>query len=461
MNMVDKPRAIFVGPEQLGKMLSIHRQDLDFVSICKDIDALHAGLESGEISNEIEVIITIDKFFDPKDNTENTQFEEMVATFSPYCLMMIIQYNPSVENLLRERIKAAAIAVDEPGNEEFYFVSPNKPHPDIDNAKTKFIRNNPDSEISYVLQGLDKDNMPEEEEHDFIPGVDNVEFSEDEFDEEDDTPGNGKVITITSAKGGVGTTTIATLLTTYISHASYNAAEESKKNGDPLKICLLELNIRNGQLGFIIGSLQPSILKMRSDGVNSATLEETVIKSESLKADCIILPKKSKLSENLTLEFIIDVLEFLKKKYDYIIVDTSYSYVGTEMELLEKVVYPKSDLIVYVTNCSMSSLLSMTRWVESARAPISKDGMNLPMNKVGIVLNDFIKDMNIEGDEVTKLARGQSIITVVPSNKKLAIKATNQHAIPAMLKNDSFRESIKTLAYSIVGEEHPLSQRIF
>ena len=54
------------------------------------------------------------------------------------------------------------------------------------------------------------------------------------------------------------------------------------------------------------------------------------------------------------------------------ILDVPAGFVGIELDLVERLVYPTSDLIVYVTNCSSTSLLSMARWIETVKAPLDR-----------------------------------------------------------------------------------------
>lgn len=453
--MAIAPKTVFIGPANLSKMLEKHREDLNFVANFPNIGSFYDALDSEELSNDIDVIMTIDKLFDP--NGKNDDFEHMIAAYSPYCLMIIVQYNPDMEKVIRERVTSMGSVVEEVGNDEYYFINPKQPNVGIDKAKSSFINNNPNSQVSYTLQGINleemenmKDASTSEEKE--IPGKD---VSVDEFD---DTPGNGKIVAITSSKGGVGVTSVTTLLTSYVTYATENAVKEN--GGKPVNACVVDLNMRNGQLGFVIGALKPSILKLRSDGINSRVLEDTMIYSEGLKADCLLLPQKPTLSEALTIEFIKDTLDFLKKKYDYIFVDAGSSFVGTELDMIEKVLFPMSDLIVYVTDCSSTSLLSMARWIETVKAPKSQDGMNVDVEKIGVVVNDYIEDINIDGDKIAQLSRGLPVITVIPSNRKLAIKATNHQRIQAILRDNSFKEAYERLAKSVIGTDFVLSNKV-
>lgn len=464
------PKTLFVGPPKLGAALAKNRADLDFVEFVEDIPKLWEGLENETIDSEIDVLFTIDSFFQP--NGDRNDLEHMIAMLSPHCLFIVVQYNPKFENLLRERIRTAASNIASTSDEEddyheedveYYFISREHPNKGIDEARTSYITNHPDSNVSFALQGIDRERFEREQEEsrraaEFKEAVPGVDIIEDEEEEEEDR--NGKVVAVTSSKGGTGVTTISALMTAYISHATAVAAKKDK-NAEPAKVCLVDLNLRNGQLGFVIGALQPSVLKMYSEGVTYANLKDTAIYSENLQADCIVLPQKPRLANNLPLEFFGDLLEILKRYYDYVILDVPAGFVGMELDLVERLVYPTADLIVYVTDCSSTSLLSMARWIETVKAPLDKDGMDIPVEKLGVVVNDYIPDIGISGERIAKMSRGLPVITATPSNRKLAIKAINHQSSQAMLKDEAFKDAIGTLAVAVVGERHPMSSGIF
>lgn len=464
------PKTLFVGPRKLGETLAKNRSDLDFVDFVENIPALWDGLEDESIDSEIDMLITIDSFFRPDGKTSD--LEHMVATLSPHCLFVMVQYNPKFENLLRERIRTSASNIEHSEDAddyrsdevEYYFIPTDAPNKGIDEARSAYISKHPDSNVSFALRGIDRERYEEELERERIenqykeavPGVDAI--SHDEEEEFEDR--NGKVIAMTSSKGGTGVTTVSTLLTSYISHATEYAARKDK-TAEAAKVCLVDLNLRNGQLGFVIGALKPSILKMRTEGVSYESLQETLIYSENLGADCIVLPQKPRLASNLPLELFGDVLDLLKRHYDYIILDVPSGFVGLELDLTERLVYPLADLVVYVTDCSSTSLLSMARWIETVKAPLDKDGMNIPVDKLGIVVSDYIPDVGIDGEKIAKLSRGLPIITVIPSNRKLAIKATNHQTVSSMLDDEAFSNAVGTLAIAVVGENHKINKDAF
>lgn len=466
------PKTLFIGPPKLGAALAKNRTDLDFVDFVEDIPKLWEGLENETIDPEIDVLFTIDAFFRPDGNSND--LEHMIAMLSPHCLLIVVQYNPKFENLLRERIRNAASNIKAESSEEdeyfeedveYYFISREHPNKGIDDARTAYITNHPESNVSFALQGIDRERYEREKEEarneaeykEAVPGVDVIS---DEGEEELEDR-QGKVVAVTSSKGGAGVTTVATLMAGYISHATEVAARKSKEKIEPAKVCIVDLSLRNGQLGFVIGALQPSLLKLYSEGVTYANLQDTKIYSENLKADCIVLPQKPRLANNLPLEFFGDLLELLRRHYDYVILDVPAGFVGIELDLVERLVYPTSDLIVYVTDCSSTSLLSMARWIETVKAPLDRDGMDISVEKLGVVVNDYIPEIGISGEKIAKMSRGLPVITATPSNRKLAIKATNHQTTQAMLKDEAFKDAIGTLAVAVVGEKHPMSTDIF
>ena len=62
------------------------------------------------------------------------------------------------------------------------------------------------------------------------------------------------------------------------------------------------------------------------------TYKNTKIYSENLKANCIVLPQKPRLANNLPLEFFGNLLELLRRHYDYVILDVPAGFVGIELE---------------------------------------------------------------------------------------------------------------------------------
>lgn len=448
-----KPKAIYVGPEKIGSFLASKRTEWDFVAFVPNIADLWTGLNEGTIDNEIQVMITLDYYFDPDGN--DNSFEQLVATMSPYCFFLVIQYHADLEAQIRERVGSMATALGNDTAAEFFFISPNKPNVTIDKALNYFVENSDNRSVANILSG--KEEEPEPEVDNTVQEVAPAQITDTFFEEDVESDYMGQVIAVTSSKGGSGKSTVAISLATYLSHCSQNSVREGLEQ-KPLKVVLLDLDVRDGQIGFLTGSLKPSVLNMRSKGINDETLSQTVIHSERLGIDLLLAPKRPRLSDDTPAEFYLELIQFLKKHYDYIILDTSVNYLDP---LLEKVAYPLADLVVFVTDIVVNSVYSMTRWVQEVTKPKSQQGMGITPKKIGIVVNKSISNVNMSGEKIAKSALGIPVITVIPNNAKLIAHAANLQSMESVLKHPDIKLAIRRLARAVVGKRYKLSDTVF
>lgn len=131
------PRAVFIGPREIGELIRMNRNDLDFLYRFSHIEELYDKIINEEINHDFEIIITIDQLFFSNENTNNN-CEHMIATLSTRFLVIIIQYNPNEEKELREKISNAAIDMGKYIERNYFFISPKKPNIGIDHAKNVY-----------------------------------------------------------------------------------------------------------------------------------------------------------------------------------------------------------------------------------------------------------------------------------------------------------------------------------
>lgn len=448
-----KPKAIYVGPEQIGSSLASKRTEWDFVASVPDISSLWDGLNSGAIDHEVQVIITLDHYF--VRSGEDASFEQLVSVMSPFCLFLIVQYHPELEPQIRDRVEAVSNSSGA-NSAEYFFVDPRRPNVSIDNAVKYYINNSENHDVADILAGRDPQ-VRYEVEAAAVKEVAPANINNTFYEEEQPSDRLGQIIAVTSSKGGSGKSTIALSMAAYLAHTSQNSVKEGLEER-PLKIVVLDLDIYDGQIGFLIGSIKPTVLNMRSKGINEETLKQTLIHSERLGVDLLLAPKRPRLSDDTPPEFYLELIQFLKRNYDYVILDTSVSYLDP---LLEKVAYPMADLIVFITDIVVNSVYSMTRWVQEVTKPKSQMGMGINPNKIGIVVNKSISNVNMSGEKIAKSALGIPVVTVVPNNAKLFAHAANLQSLESVLKHPDIKLSIRRLARAVVGKRYKLSDNIF
>lgn len=443
------PNALVVGPPKIGEAISNYRKDWNFLPSVPDIGALRAGFSNGSITSDIQIIFIVDKFFDPQ--ARDTSFEYMVAQLSPFCMLCVIAYNPDNVLAIQDRIEQLSFNNGvQPGN--VYFIDTKKPARSIENAVTEFL-NNPSVDAipaAEIISGKSYE-LPENKENGepIAPvQIKNAPIVKGET--------LGQVIAVTSSKGGSGKSTVSVLLAAYLAKASINSVKE-KLEKKPLKVVMVDLDVRDGQLGFFTGSYTPTVLKLRQLGISKETILDTVIHNDGLGVDVLLAPRRPRAADELLPEFYVDLINHLRTMYDYVILDTSVNYLDP---LLEKVAYPISDLIVAVTNVVTTTVFSIARWIFEVTSPVERNGMNINKRKIGLVINKSLKGVNMTDKTIMENAQGVPIITAIPSNEKLITHATNIFSMGKVLEHPDFRRAYRRLAESIVGDKYKLSANV-
>jgi MinD-like ATPase involved in chromosome partitioning or flagellar assembly len=457
MNEQAVPNVIYIGPAAVGDAIAKMRSDWNFFPHVPDISTFRAGLSSGSIDNNIQVVMVVDKFFDPQ--ARDTSFEKLVASLSPYCMFCVISYTADLRNSILDRVEHERFTNSYPDG-KVYFVDYSRPNRTIDEAVDVFLSDPPPEadEAAAIISGGSY--VPQ------VPQDANPEASEAVKVTAPPIPKGdclGQVIAVTSSKGGSGKSTVSITLATYLAHSSINSVKEGllDSNGQPvkkpLKVLLLDLDVRDGQVGFFTGFWKPTVMKLRRFGISREQIEETKIYDEGLKIDVMLAPRRPRSAEELPPEFYVELITHLRSMYDYIILDTSVNYLDP---LLEKVAYPMADLIVMVTEVVSTSVFSMARWVQEVTSPLDQNGMNIPKRKIGIVVNKSLKSVNMTGKKIAENAQEVPIVSVIPSNQRLIAHATNVNSMEVLLEHEDLRPSFARLAESIVGSKYPLSKTV-
>ena len=314
----------------------------------------------------------------------------------------------------------------------------------------RYIATTSNKYIADVLSGKDPD------QNTTIETEPEPTYQYDFNDNDEDSPYLGKVLAVTSSKGGSGKSTVAMTLATYLAHASVNSVREGLEER-PLKIVVLDLDVRDGQIGFLTGHFKPTVLHMRTNGISDQTLDETIIHQPRMKIDLLLAPKRPRAAEETPAEFYLDLIRLLKKRYDYVILDTSVNYLDP---LLEKVAYPIADQIIFVTDIVVNSVYSMTRWVQEVTREKEKQGMGIPKNKIGIVVNKSMTNVAMDPKRIKQGAVNLRILTIVPNNAKLMAHSANMQSMELVLRHNDIREAFRRLARTVIGKYYKLSDNL-
>lgn len=424
-----KMQVIVVAEPQIHDFFTEAYPDWDTQRPVEGIADMWAGIGDASLSDQSKLIIISDQYY---DNTgADSSLELAISTLAPLACVIVIAYDEQASPLIEERVNAAYAASGQEIS-PFWFIDPQSPLPGVKDALDAY--QNPDA---YAYEEYAEEEAATEEEDDFEHL-------------------NGMVICSTSSKGGAGKSTVGTLIASQIAKSSRKAFEEGLTDR-PLKVCIVDMDVRDGQIGFLIGRTTPTALNIRASGDWSAkTIRQFVVHDERLEIDALLAPKRGRTADDLPPHFYLQVIRELRKLYDYIILDTSVMYLDP---LIEQVCLPESDAILFVTDLGITSIFGMSRWFEETTAPIDEGGAGISQKKIGVVVNKSAPNVYMDRNRVTSAAKGSPVLAAIPLASTDFLAAANKNHLDLMLLNEDIGPSYFSLARK-VAQGVPLSPLI-
>jgi pilus assembly protein CpaE len=219
------------------------------------------------------------------------------------------------------------------------------------------------------------------------------------------TPGGqlGKIIAISSNKGGVGSTTLATNLAS-------NLAARNKS------VCLVDLVLQFGSVtSFLNIDASYTILDLAKNikRIDPLLLDGSLVKHSS-GIRVLAEPFYAEDARKITPLDIDEILDVLAQSFDFVIVDTA-----KEFDEMLALVLDKASLVLFVTEMDVPSLKSAHRALELF------ERMGIVVKKIRLILNRYVKSKLMSLESVEK-ALGVKIFWTLPNNYPTAIAAVNQ-----------------------------------
>lgn len=194
----------------------------------------------------------------------------------------------------------------------------------------------------------------------------------------------GKLVTVFSAKGGVGKTTVAVNMATYL--ASTGA-----------RVLLVDLDLMFGDVGISL-QLAPAttimdVVAMRGH-LDADGLKSVVAKHEPSGLDVLVAPSDPADAERVLADAVLELLRTARATYDYVVVDTAPSM--TEHVLAA---FDVSDLIVLLATLDIPA-------VKNLRIAINTlDTLGAPQENRTVVLNRSDLKVGLTSKEVQTALR--------------------------------------------------------
>ena len=242
----------------------------------------------------------------------------------------------------------------------------------------------------------------------------------------------GKVISVISNKGGAGKTTIAVNLA--VALAERPAA----------RVGILDANLQFGDVATYL-NLAPraSIVDavVEKDTLDEAALE-TFMTPYNDRLSLLAAPARPEQAEAVTGGNMKAILSQMKKKYEYVVVDTA-----TDLNEITLSVLDESDAIILLAGSDLPTLKNMKLCLEILQS------LKYGEDKVHIVLNRANSAGGLSVQQVEK-SLNLKFFATIPSDGKTVLPSIN-HGIPFVLANhhSAVAQNVFELAQKLAPQE--------
>ena len=236
---------------------------------------------------------------------------------------------------------------------------------------------------------------------------------------------SGKLISVIGSKGGVGTTTISVNLAVTL------AEQENERS-----VAILDMNTLFGEIPLFL-EISPKY-HWGEISKNIERLDDTFLMNVLSKhsSGVHVLPSPGYLNghQALTPDIIERLLNFMKRLFDYVIIDCGQSTDDTALKIIQI-----SDEVLLISVLSLPCLSNTNRLLRSFI-----DLGYLRKERIKVVLNRYIKKSEISFQDAEK-GIGHDIVWIIPNDYGTTMSAINSgkplsHVSPRSKIVKSFQE---------------------
>lgn len=246
----------------------------------------------------------------------------------------------------------------------------------------------------------------------------------------------GRLITVFSAKGGCGKTTLAT-----------NLAAACAKRGH--RVCLVDLDLAFGDVAIAL-QLFPergiADVVGRSNGIDRKAVA-AIVTTHSPRFDALLAPVEPGIAENVSAALVGELLQCLKGMYDVVVVDTPPAFTDQVLTAFDA-----SDHMALVTTLDIPALKNLKLTLETLELlGYARERWNVVLNradsKVGLAVEDVEKTLGVP---ITAQIPSSRAVPASVNRGVAIVQESPSHAVSASIK--AFAEK---LLRDVVADEAP------
>lgn len=223
----------------------------------------------------------------------------------------------------------------------------------------------------------------------------------------------GKVIVVYSPKGGVGCTTVAVNLAIAL-------------NNEETPTLVVDGNLQFGDVAVFLNEQGKNSLidiAPRVEELDPDTVDSLLINHAASGIKVLAAPFRPEHAEQVTGDQFVKVLNYLRRMFTYVIVDTSHSLDDITLGAIQDA----SDVIVLITTQDIPSIKNCRLFLDLS------DALGITRNNVLFVMNKHDKRIGITPEKVGESFK-QEVVAVLPFDERVVVPSINR-GVPFMLGN--------------------------
>lgn len=236
----------------------------------------------------------------------------------------------------------------------------------------------------------------------------------------------GKVVVVYSPKGGTGRTMLAINLAIAL-------------HSEERKVALVDGNLQWGDVAVFLNEQGKNTvldLTARVDELDPDIVHEVMVTHRASGLDILAAPSRPEHADKVTGEQFSKLLNYLRKIYAYVVVDTASYLTETVQSALDV-----ANLIVLITTQDIPAIKNCNLFLALAEAS------GIRRNRIMFIMNRYDRRIAITPEGVGERLH-QEIVTAIPFDEKIVTQSINR-GVPFMLDNNRSQpigKSILTLA---------------
>jgi pilus assembly protein CpaE len=249
----------------------------------------------------------------------------------------------------------------------------------------------------------------------------------------------GKIVSVFSAKGGVGCSTIAVNIAIALQQSAAG------------KVAVVDTSLQFGDVGVLLNlyaSRTIADLSPHSDELDNELIEDVFI-AHSSGVKALLAPPRPEEADTVPAILLTNILGRLRKIFDIIIVDTSSVLDDVVLSVLDV-----SDKIIVVTTPEIPAIKNAKLFFEVTEA------LEYDRDRVLFVLNKADKRVNIRAEDIENNIKYR-IAGQLPLDERSVTNAVNQ-GVPYVLgsKNSALTQATLALGKTVMEALNPSTEEV-